>query len=293
MLRTALLGFVSLGLVLGCSGASAPAADDPATAAAEALDAAQTANDEGAAIELATEGSDSATVSVAVAASGIALSPPSAEAIAVFMEARFGANLQPPTCHSATNSGAVDVFTFNDCTGPRGLTHTSGAETVVYSVDAQGIHTNTTSSGLLVNQSTLDIDATSTYSSSGGVHTLIETTQSSGTGPLGHDIGREGSSTETWTSTCRTINGTWTTFSNGRTGNVSESQVTRCDGHCPESGGSVSDTHRNGVSVTIAYDGSAIAHWTTGTRSGTLTLSCTPETQLAIRQPTASGTLVL
>ncbi len=52
--------------------------------------------------------------------------------------------------------------------------------------------------------------------------------------------------------------------------------LTRCQGFCPQAGGTVSHTYKSGRTLTITYDGSATASWTDGTRSGTIHLSCTP-----------------
>jgi hypothetical protein len=152
----------------------------------------------------------------------------------------------------------------------------TGTVTVTYSVDALGIHSHSTATDFALNQSTLDIDATTTYTNSGGTRSLAVTTQSSGTGPLGHPLTRQGDYTVTWTATCHTLNGTWSTTVNGLTGSTTVTQVTRCGGACPANGGTVTQTHRNGVTVTITYDGTATAHWSAGSKSGTIQLPCTP-----------------
>jgi hypothetical protein len=54
------------------------------------------------------------------------------------------------------------------------------------------------------------------------------------------------------------------------------SNLTRCHGYCPEAGGTVTHTFRDGATVTIVYAG-ATATWTVGGRSGTIDLPCTPE----------------
>jgi hypothetical protein len=266
---------LSLSLVVGCDSSNTPENDDPATTAAEGVDAVQGANDEAAALELTTDGSENATVALTAEARSV---PPSAEAIAAYMAGHVGAALQPPTCHSATTNGATVVYTFDDCTGPRGLTHMTGSVVVTYSVDVLGTHTHSTATNFALNQLTLDIDATTTYTVSAGTRTLTVTTQSSGTGPQGHVVTRLGDYTVTWTDTCHTLDGTWSTTWNGLTGSTTETEVTRCDGACPESGGTVTQTHRNGVTVTITYDGSATAHWSAGSRNGTIQLPCTPGT---------------
>lgn len=273
MHRSTVPMLVSLGFAAACSNSTAPTADNPAVTAAQGLDAVQGVNDEAAMLELTIDGSDSAT---AAAGAALLLASPTPESVAAYMATHVGAALQPPTCHSATTNGATDVFTFNDCTGPRGLSHTTGTMTVTYSVDVQGIHSHSTATDFVVNQSTLSIDATTTYVSSGGTRSISVTSTSSGTGPLGNSILRQGSYTSTWTSTCHTLNGTWSSTVAGLTASTTETNVTRCSGACPQAGGTVSETKRNGVTVTITYDGTATAHWTNGTKSGTIQLLCTP-----------------
>ena len=276
MQRSQWLALFWLGLAAACSSSSAPTADNPATTAAEGLDAAQGVNDEAAVLELTTEGSDSAAVATVAGPSGIALTPPTADQVAAYMATHVGAELQPATCHSATTNGATDVFTYNECTGPRGLTHMTGTMTVTYSVDVAGIHAHSTASAFVINQSTLDIDATATYTTTSATRNLAVTTQSSGTGPLGHTVTRQGNYTATWSATCHTLNGSWSTSSGGLTGTLTVAQVTRCGGHCPQAGGTVTHTKLSGVTVTITYDGTAVAHWTSGSKSGTIQLSCIP-----------------
>lgn len=82
MQRSPWLALFWLGLGVGCSSSSAPTADNPATTAAEGLDAAQGVNDEAAVLELTTEGSDSAVVATVAGTSGIALTPPTADQVA-------------------------------------------------------------------------------------------------------------------------------------------------------------------------------------------------------------------
>lgn len=304
MPRTAIVVMLSLGLVVGCSSSDSTAAADPATTAGESLDAVQVADDEAAVLELTNDGSENAGASnlfttvgwstdanARAAAAEYRSGSPTAAAIAAYMAAHSGTSLQPPACHTSTVNVDVVVYTYNSCTGPRGIADMTGTMTVTYSVDALGVHTQTTATGFALNQSTLDIDATTTYTSSGGTHTLAVSTQSSGTGPLGHHVTRQGDYTTTWTTSCHTLNGTWTTTSSNLTGSTTVNQVTRCDGGCPANGGSVSQANRDGTTVTITYDGSATAHWSNGSTSGTIKLTCIPggSVRAASNVPAAAG----
>ena len=256
--------------LLGCSSTTSPnptpSADETA-AAAQGTDAVQTTNDEAATLEMTVDGSD------AVKPPG---GSPTAAEVAAYMSTHVTQGMQPPTCSSSTVNGATVTYTYNDCTNARGTSHLTGTMTVVYSVDGAGIHAHATATGFAVNQSTLDIDATTTYTVGGGVKTMSVNTQSSGTGPLGNSISRTGSYTVTWSSSCHTMNGSWSSTSKGLTRTTTVSNLTRCRGFCPAAGGTVTHTFAGGKTLTLTYDGSAVLHWTDGTNSGTINLTCTP-----------------
>src|SRR5262249_13096668 len=168
------------------------------------------------------------------------------------------------------------TFTFNNCTGPRGLIHVTGTLTVEYSIDLAGIHAHATANDFFVNDSTIDLDATATYNISGRQNHLSVDPHSSGTGPLGHIVSHSGSYTVDWNDSCFTLNGNWSTTARGTTRSTTVTNFTRCEGFCPQAGGSIAHTFRTGVTLTIIFNG-ATATWTDGTHSGTIRLTCLPQ----------------
>jgi hypothetical protein len=266
-MKRCLLLAAATALCAACPPAAGVGVDDEASAASEGSDSAQVAGDEAATMELAVEG-----------AGGAAKPELSLDAvqIAAAAAARVAARVQPAGCETATIVDSTVTYSFNECTGPRGLVHVTGTLTVVYSVDVAGIHAHATASGLAVNESTIDLDATATYDLAGGANHLTVETDSSGTGPLGHSFTHQGSYTVSWTDTCFTLNGTWSTRSGDATRATTVSNLTRCLGYCPQAGGSIAHTFRTGVTLTITFDG-AIAAWTDGRNSGTIRLTCVPQ----------------
>ena len=181
------------------------------------------------------------------------------------------------TCVTATATGASVAFVMNDCTGPYGLVHVTGTLTVVYSVGASSYTGTATATDLHVNGATVDISATAVYTP-GTTKTLAVTTAGAGTGALGHTITRNGSYTLSWTTTCVTLNGTWTTTIDLVSWNTAVTDLTRCLGACPAAGGQAV-FHGPVRTVTIDFDGSDVAAWHTAAGlTGTVDLVCTPAT---------------
>ena len=197
--------------------------------------------------------------------------------------ARIALNAQtrwtPSGCATATASGSNVTITLNDCTGPRGLVHVTGELDLAVSVSLSGaISVHATATALMVNRATLDIDADATYAVNGATHTLQVQTTGSGTGPLGNDVEHQGNYTITWdtTSECRSIAGSWSTTITGTAGSATRSNdvnLMRCGTGCPT--GMVTHHFLGGASLTITFDGTAVAQWSTSTgKSGTVNLSC-------------------
>jgi hypothetical protein len=194
------------------------------------------------------------------------------------LAARIAANIGPrwtAGCAQVTQSGATVTVVYNDCTGPRGLIHVTGTLVLTFSVSSTGvISVHGTSDDMQVNRATLVIDANATYAVSGTMHTLTVATNGSGTGPRGNAIEHQGNYTISWDSTsqCGSIDGMWST----ELGDLSRSNdvsLDRCAGGCPT--GTVTHTFLRGASVTITFDGSATATWTSSNGgTGTVALAC-------------------
>jgi hypothetical protein len=174
-----------------------------------------------------------------------------------------------------TQTDAQVVIKFNDCTGPRGLLHVTGELDLAISVTTAGaISVHATSSGLQVNRAELVVDATATYAVSGTEHTLTVQTSGSGTGPRGTTVDHEGNYTIQWdtASQCRSIDGHWQTEIGVRE-RSNDVSVHRCSGGCPT--GTITHHFLAGASLTVTFDGTATAAWSTSTgKTGTTQLSC-------------------
>lgn len=200
-----------------------------------------------------------------------------AEDLANAAATRVKSRAQPASCLTTSINGATVVYVFNDCTGPYGLVHVTGTVTAVYSrPSGGGVQVVLTGDDVHVNASTIHLDATVTATMANGVKTAQVTSNIDGVGPRGGALARQGQYTVTYdaTSGCVTLNGTWTSTAAARTSSTVVTGYQRCQGTCPSSGGSVVHTSGSTV-VTLAYDGSSTAQWTTKAgRSGTVTLQC-------------------
>ena len=180
---------------------------------------------------------------------------------------RYRSQASAPT----TRNGAVVDLTLNGCTGPRGLRTVTGAIRIVGSVTATGdFQAVATAQDLQVNAAIMDINSTAVYSPS--AKTLSVTTAGAGVGPLGNDIARTGAYTVAFDANCATVDGAWAT-SIGDAARSTTVQMQRCKDTCPT--GSVVHTGRLGRTITVTFDGSAIANWVSSKGgSGTIDLPC-------------------
>ncbi|MGE5181969.1 MAG: hypothetical protein ACM31C_07895, partial [Acidobacteriota bacterium] len=205
--------------------------------------------------------------------------PLTADQVAARIAANVALRWQPSGCATVTSSGANVTIKFDDCTGPRGLLHVTGELDLVVSISAAGaIDVAGTASGLQVNRAVLDVDTHAEYTVSGTMHQLAVQTTGTGTGPFGNTIDHSGNYTVAWdpASTCGSIDGMWSTEISNTTASATRSNelnVMRCAGGCPT--GTLVHTGFAGVTLTVTFDGSATASWTTSTgKSGTFALQC-------------------
>ena len=184
------------------------------------------------------------------------------------------------SCLTTTQAGNTVTYVMVDCTGPYGLVHVTGTLVVKYSAQAGGvIKLEASGSGIKVNKATVEVKSTGLYTKVNGVEKIVVDTQSSGTGPRGHSGVRVGHYTATRDSDdCRTLNGTWSTAWDGAraTSSTTATALQQCADKCPVAGGTVQHTGVLGRTVTLTFDGSASADWSsTNGKSGTVTLQCT------------------
>jgi hypothetical protein len=203
----------------------------------------------------------------------------SAESLAQSAATRVPSTMQTPSCVTVTQVGATVTYVLTDCTGPYGLVHVSGTLKAVYS-RAQGgaVQVVITGQGIKANNATFDVKATVTASEAAGVKKAQVVSESSGTGPRGASVDRQGTYTVTWDAAaqCVTLDGTWETTVALRKATTVVSGFKKCAGECPAAGGSIVYTGARGTVLTLSYDGSSSATWTNSAngRSGTVKLLC-------------------
>ena len=236
--------------------------------AESALDSSDSVESEGNLMAASVDGADMS-----------ALTALTGDQVAAHIAANAPARFTPAGCATATATGSNVKLTLNDCTGPRGLVHVTGELDLTASVSLNGaISVHASATNLMVNRATLDVDSDATYAVNGTTHTLQVQTQGSGVGPLGNDIEHMGQYTITWdpTSQCHSIAGHWSTeLSNGTASATRSNDVNlmRCAAGCPT--GMVTHHFLGGATLTITFDGTAVAQWSTSTgKSGTVNLQC-------------------
>lgn len=201
------------------------------------------------------------------------------EQLAMNAVTRIGSRFKPQGCATSTQTGATVVYTLNNCTGPYGLVKVTGTLTAVYSRAAGGgVQVVITGTGVKANDATMDVNSTVIATQANGIKTANVTVNGAGTGPRGGSVTRKGSYVVTYDTMaeCITINGTWETGTARSGASTAVSNVKRCKGECPAAGGSITHTSARNEVVTLTYDGSAVARWTSsaGGRSGTVNLRC-------------------
>ncbi|MBP9085556.1 MAG: hypothetical protein KBG15_05525 [Kofleriaceae bacterium] len=261
-MRISSVSFVSLLVVaaVGCDKSDGASSVDQ-SAAELAVDSSDSGQTEGAVMSSLMEGTE---VQAGLAA-------PTDEDVAQRILDRAKARYLPAPCLTATRTGAAVNLVLNGCTGPRGLRTLTGTINVIGSVTAAGdFQAVATAQGLMVNASVMDINSTAIYAPS--AKTLSVTTAGAGIGPLGNEISRTGAYTVAWTATCATVAGAWSTTV-GDAARSTTVQMQRCKDSCPI--GSVVHTGRLGRTVTVTFDGTAVASWVSSKGgAGTIDLPC-------------------
>lgn len=257
---------VFLGSIAFATGCLKNKGDESVDSADSAVDSYDSTNAEGNLMMAAVDGSDQQHLT---ALTGVGV----AATIAANVALRW-----PSGCATATASGANVVITYDNCTGPRGLVHVTGELDLAITVNAVGsISVHGTSTGMQVNGATIDIDADAAYSVSGTAHSLAVTSNGTGVGPRGNTIDHDGTYTLTWDtgSECGSIDGHWQTEI-GSLERSNDVDLSACANKCPS--GSLTHHYLGGASLTVAFDGSATATWSTSLGgSGTVKLGCTAE----------------
>jgi hypothetical protein len=263
MSKNLLLSLCSIVLVAGCGGSDARSSNTESGHASAALDSNGSASTEGALLFASVNGTELAVT---------------ANEAAITAAANLKSQYSPAACViNASVSSNVLSYSLKDCTGPWGLVHVSGTVVVTFDKAPGAIHAGLKVTDLTVNGASFNLDSNATYTVSGESHKLVVQTDGDGVGFFGTKLARHGAFTFTWDSAvkCATLNGEWSTTIGHDTWATSVKDFEQCKGVCPASG-TISHTGGiTGVTITVSFDGSAIAKWTSDNgRSGDLLLLC-------------------
>lgn len=212
-----------------------------------------------------------------VVASGTASATTPAEA-AMLAAAQAADAFEDSACLVSSQVGSTVTYTFSDCSGQHGLVHVSGTVDVTYGVTIKGVSLDVVSDDMTVNGVAFDLTASAVYVLGQDMQRLVVETSGTGTASHGRSATREGEYTFDWSAddACIALQGSWSHAGTERSGETSVTDFATCEGSCPAAGGTI--VYQGGpsdASVTIAYDGSDAAGWSTsGGKSGTLPLAC-------------------
>ena len=264
-LRTSLPLMTTLGLLgaTGCKGTNG--GDLDTVAAAITVDSANVGSSEGALFSNLADGTETITQGDGP--------PGTAADVALYLQAHVGDHVLPAGCATATTSGATTTITYANCTGPRGLVSVDGTIAITAAIGTGGAITfSATATDFTIGELAFDIDDSAVYTVANGTKSIAVTTSGTATGPLGGSIVRHGDYTVTYTDTCGTVDGAWSTVIADAARSTTV-DLQRCAGACAS--GTVTRDTFDGRVITITFDGSATANWTSSTgRSGSFALAC-------------------
>ena len=251
--------------VVGCGRMSTDAED-----AQDAVDTTETTSNEGALMDIAAV-DDEAAASCSL----------TSEQVATAMTSGVGRKLKDPSCVTATRTGNAVDYALNACTGKYGKVTVTGTIHVVYTVSSDcSVDAVATGKGLKVNKGIIDLDATAHYTKdASGLQKIVVSSHSAG-GTDSIKLDHSGNYTVTRdTADCRTLEGDWSTDWSSTRGEASTSTnatgLKKCGEACPVAGGKVVHNGFYGRVVTLTFDGSAVAQWSTNKgKSGTINLEC-------------------
>jgi hypothetical protein len=187
-------------------------------------------------------------------------------------------NYYPNGCATATANQNVVTFNLNNCTGPLGLTASSGTVTATINTGNNQVQIQLAGNGVTANGATINLSTTGTVTvGANGQKTLQANSQTNGTGPNGNSAAHVGSYTLVWPTGngCGTMNGQFSGVGTGAYSGTT-TQINNwvvCAGRCPQSGTTTSSF--NGGSVTLTFNGSNTAQCTsTAGLSASVPLRC-------------------
>lgn len=266
-----LAGVLLIAFFVSCGGDNETDGDDAALVG-EAADSLDTVQSEGALLSLATEGAATQVSAVVLPL------PATAEDAAAKAAERMEARLSPEGCADITVGGATLTAVLNGCTGRLGLRRLTGTLSVTFSIEEGAVHAEASATGMQVNRATMDINSSLVRMREGDLLVTSVSTRGTGTGPRGKAITREGDYSVTYDpdTECRTLVGEWKTTVGENEWMTQVTGLKRCMYECPADGGKI--VHSNSAkdrTITITFDGSAEAKWSSSTgKTGAETLYC-------------------
>jgi hypothetical protein len=184
-----------------------------------------------------------------------------ASAAAASMAAAAVGRYFPNGCATATASGNVVTYQFNNCSGPFGMLGATGTLTATLNVVDDSVQVQLAGNHVASNGGTLNVNTSGTVRPQPpGQKTLQATSQSTGTGPQGNNVAHTGSYTVQWPTPmagCATINGTLAGTGPEAGTNTVIANYIACTGKCPQAG-TVTTAFEAGT-ATITFTGSDIA----------------------------------
>lgn len=193
-------------------------------------------------------------------------------------EARALTRYQPAGCATTTRQGNVLTHMLNGCSGRRGLLQMTGTVIVTFADVVAGVQVTVVSDDLKVNRATMDVNATGLLSFDGTKTTLTVTSTGDGVGPRGNHFVRTGQFTAVADAAteCLDLNGSWQLTVGGANRSTAINGLRVCKGTCPLAG-TIDHRGFRGREVTVTFDGSAEASWTSSAgRSGSVEMQCSP-----------------
>jgi len=178
-------------------------------------------------------------------------------------------------CFMFSIEGATVTYTLTDCGGPFEIVRLSGTVTITYNDTGSGIGFDIVASDLTIRENTVSFSISADVATDG--RNVSVTTSGSVLGRRGFMLTRNGTYNLQWngSSECAGIDsGSWETTVEGEAFATSISNWRRCGINCPAAGATVSFSG-SGTTVTVSYDGTRQASWTSsGGESGSLRLFC-------------------
>ncbi len=184
---------------------------------------------------------------------------------------------RPSTCVKASAQGATVTYQLDHCTGRLGYVEVTGTFTLTFAQAADGLHVTGSGSDIAVNRAKIDASAQGACVRANGINTWTVSSAATGTGFRGAVIEHHGDYVVAVDreKRCAELDGHWSTRHGRLERTVEIADLARCQGECPKAGGTVEVKRFNGETLTVTFDGSNMASWSTSDgEAGTHRMRC-------------------